>query len=209
MDASVLHMLHKLWDLRVFVTILSRSIGPLKGSGWTTRLAIVGKIPLLSLSVLVHRRARGGPSSCARKGPGRSVSGYLPGAVGAGWKRRARCPAGGAAALREASLRVLPRTECGRRTAAGGAGQWPSELRPRPHSRCGPRSATRSEESRDRARCPTPWLAFNRSPIVSTGAGTQWGWGPELALVVWASPVTLRGHGPSWPFISFSCDGNS
>lgn len=144
----------------------------------------------------------------ARQGPGRSVSGSLPGEVLAGWKRRAQCPAGGAAALREASLCVLPRTECGRRTAAGGAGQWPSELRPRPHSRCGPRSATRSEESRDRERCPTPWLAFNRSPIVSTGAGTQWGWA-ELALVVWASPVTLRGHGLSWPFISFSCDGNS
>lgn len=89
---------------------------------------------------------------------------------------------------------------------AGGAGQWPSELRPHPHSRCGPRSATRRLESRDRARYPTPCLAFNRSPIVPTGVGTQWGRGPELALVVWASPVTLRGHGPSWPFISFSSD---
>lgn len=94
------------------------------------------------------------------------------------------------------------------RTAGGGRRRAVAQrTRPRPHSRCGPRSATRCEESRDRARCPTPCLAYNRSPIVRTGAGTQWGWGPELALVVWASPVTLRGHGPSWPFISFFCDG--
>lgn len=170
MDASV-GVLHILWDLRLLVTVFSHSTGPLKGSGWTKRLAIVGKITLLSFPVVVHRRAEGGPSPWARQGPGRSVA-VLPRAVRAGWKRRARYPAGGAAAPRATSLRVLPRTECGQR-AAGGAGQWPSELRPRPHSRCWPRSVTRCEESRDRACCPTLCLAFNRSPIVWTGAGTQ------------------------------------
>lgn len=146
------------------------------------------------------------PAPVRGRDPGRRVAVSLPGAFRAGWKRRAQCPAGGAAAPRATSLRVLPRTECGRQEA-GGAGQWPSELRPRPHSRCGRRSATRCEGSRYRARCPTPCLAFNRSSIVWTGAGAQWGRGPKLALVVWASPVTLRGHGPSWPCISFSCDG--
>lgn len=121
MDASV-GVLHMLWDLRLFVTIFSLSTGPLKKSGWTTRLATVGKIPLLSLSSLVRRRAGRGPSPGARQWPGRSVAGSLPGAFRAGWKRRSRCPAGGAAAPRAASLLVLPRTECGRRRAAQGSG---------------------------------------------------------------------------------------
>lgn len=112
MDASA-GVLHMRWDLRLFVTIFSRSTGPLKGSAWTTRLATVEKIPLLSLPALIHRRAGGGLSPCARQGTGRRLAGSLPGAFRTGWKRRARCPAGGAAAPRAASRRVLPRTECG------------------------------------------------------------------------------------------------
>lgn len=67
MDTSV-GVLHTLWDLRLFVIIFSRSTGPLKGSGWTTRLATVGKIPLLPLPVMVHRRAGGGSSPLCEAG---------------------------------------------------------------------------------------------------------------------------------------------
>lgn len=121
--------------------------------------------------------------------------GFLPREFRAGWALGARRPAPGRG--RCCTARGFP--ACPPKVsvqAAGGAGQWPTELQPHPHSRCGPRSETRCEEPRDRARCPTPWLAFSHSPMVWTGVGTEWGRSPELALGVPASPVDL-GRSPT------------